>query len=142
MRKILLVEDSPGYIVMIKASLADSEMEASLYTASDGEEALRWVRANLPDLVLLDYNLPGISGLDVLDGIRRDGNPDVRLLPVIVLTSSQSEADVKAAYRHGANAYIVKPWDPTRMLNCIDDFWFQLAAIPNRPITIYPPSQS
>jgi chemotaxis family two-component system response regulator Rcp1 len=141
MRKVLLVEDSPGYVVMIKESLADSEMEATLYVASNGEEALRWVRAHVPDLVLLDYNLPGISGLDVLDEIRGDDNPEVQVLPVIVLTCSQSETDVKTAYQHGANAYIVKPWDPTRMLNCVSEFWFKLAAIPGGPVTSYPLSQ-
>jgi two-component system response regulator len=104
--KILLVEDLAADAVLLREALRDVGMGNDLVLANDGQEALDILHAGapLPNLVLLDLNLPKVSGRDVLDDIRAD--PRLQELPVVVLSTSASPADVSFAYGHRANAYV------------------------------------
>lgn len=135
---ILLVEDSPGDVMLIEEFLSDSELRHRLHVVSDGEQAMEFVRqqgghagAPRPDLVLLDLNLPKKGGTEVLREIKSD--PDLKSIPVIVLTSSQSEEDVVKSYELHANAYIQKPVDFhqfVKVMRAIEDFWFTIVKLP------------
>ena len=102
----------------------------------DGTAALEYLRSpdgHRPDLVLLDLNLPGVDGLDVLAEMKSD--PELRRIPVVVLTTSSSEADIHRAYDLGVNSYVTKPvgldgW--LEVVQCIDGFWFSLVQLPPR----------
>jgi two-component system response regulator len=116
LRTILLVEDNPDDLALAEAAFARLRVEHHLAHAGDGEQALAYLIGSgggagpvPPDLVLLDLKLPGISGLEVLRRMR--GAAPARLVPVVVLTSSIEEQDVRESYRLGANSYIRKPTD-------------------------------
>lgn len=112
---IMLVEDNPADVRLVREALAEGEIAAQLEWAPSGEDALDRLRGlgayagapTLPDLVLLDLNLPGLHGQEVLAEIKAD--PALRRIPVLVLTSSSAQSDVLAAYGAHANAYLVKP---------------------------------
>lgn len=105
---ILLVEDNPGDVELVRHALADQPREHRLVVAHDGEVALGLLRAGeAPDLVLLDLNLPALDGIEVLRLIKAE--PGLACTPVVVLSSSDAEADVRAAYCLHANAYMLKP---------------------------------
>ncbi|MCC2669424.1 MAG: sensory box histidine kinase/response regulator [Armatimonadetes bacterium] len=137
--RVLLIEDNPGDVELTIEALAEGRVLNELQVAVDGEEALRRLRregehvhAPRPDLILLDLNLPRMNGRQVLDAIKSD--PALREIPVVVLTSSQAEADVRGAYEHHANAYVVKPIDLPRFLaavQLIEQFWLELVALPS-----------
>jgi CheY-like chemotaxis protein len=137
---ILLVEDDPGDVLLIREALAEQEVGSVLCTVGDGVEAMRFVRGEgeyagreRPDLVLLDLNLPRKSGAEVLAEIK--GDPELSTIPVIVLTTSQSEEDVRGAYEMHANAYITKPVDFARfkdVVRQIDDFFVGVVKLPPR----------
>ena len=135
---ILLVDDNPLDARATFRAAERLQLGGSISLVSDGEAALAHLRtgvaANNPtDLVLLDLNLPGKDGRDVLCEIRAD--PDLGPTPVVVLTSSYDEADVLGAYRLGANAYIPKPStldDWVRVVSIINDFWLSVALLPSR----------
>lgn len=139
-RDLLLVEDNPGDARLVAEALSESRFETTLHTVSDGSEALEFVRrrgeytdAPRPDIVLLDWNLPGTSGEDVLVGLHDD--PALRGIPVVVLTGSQSETDVVTAYSNCANACITKSGDPDAYMNTIrtfEKFWLSVAELPDR----------
>lgn len=112
MRSILLVEDNPMDLDLTRRAFVKSRLANPLEVARDGEEALEWIArweagAERPILILLDLNLPKVHGLDVLRALK--SNPACKSIPVVVLTTSREDADLKAAYAAGVNSYIVKP---------------------------------
>ncbi len=127
----LLVEDSPIDVKMTRAALEGRPRHHQLSVANDGQHALAYLRgegayagSERPDLVLLDLNLPRLDGHGVLAAIR--SHPELRLLPVVVLTSSQSTEDIRLAYEGGANCYVTKPADVDEFLSAVrivHEFW-------------------
>ena len=138
MARILLVEDNRVDIALVRESIANSGRHNSLDVVEDGEAALEFVHrvgayedASRPDLVLLDLNLPKVSGHQVLDALKRD--PDLRRIPVVVMTSSESETDVRRCYELSANAYVTKPLSLDRYndtISSLEEFWFGTARLP------------
>ena len=113
---VLLVEDDPGDVMMIREAFDESKQCGELYTVGDGEQALNFLRraggftnAPRPGLILLDLSLPGRDGLDVLAEVKTDA--DLLTIPVVVLTSSRSPKDIQRCYSLHANAYVTKPKD-------------------------------
>ena len=107
--RVLFVDDDPDHAVLITRAIKESDKTAEIQMASDGTEALALLRSaeDAPDLVLLDINMPGLSGLDVLAQIKEDAA--LRRLPVVMLTSSELSSDIARAYELGASGYISKP---------------------------------
>jgi CheY-like chemotaxis protein len=140
--RFLLVEDSLPDIVLTEELMRELAWPVTLDVVRDGERALRFLRrtgqyagAERPDLVLLDLNLPTLGGLEVLREVRDDPDEGLRVLPVLILTTSRAPRDVDAAYRDAANAYIAKPLDPDRfgeVLAGIGTFWLDTADLPGR----------
>jgi CheY-like chemotaxis protein len=131
--RILLVEDLDSDTLLLREALREAGLGRDIVYAHDGQEALDLLRsgAPLPQLVLLDLNLPRVSGGQVLDTIR--GDQRLRSLPVVVLTTSIAPADVAFAYRHLANAYVRKPNGFEALLGvtrAIRDFWIRTATLP------------
>jgi CheY-like chemotaxis protein len=139
--EILLVEDSESDVVLTQALLKDAKVVNHLSVARDGEEALRRIRledehreATRPDLILLDLNLPRKDGREVLRELKQDPDPEVRRIPVVVLTTSALERDVLNAYEQYANAYITKPVDLDQfssVVDAIEAFWLTAARLPD-----------
>jgi CheY-like chemotaxis protein len=137
---VLLVEDDPGDVLLIREAFADHKVGNILATVSDGVEAMKYVRgegeyagAERPDLVLLDLNLPRKGGAEVLAEIK--GDPELSVIPVIVLTTSEAEEDVLRSYKTHANAYITKPVDFDRfkeIVHQIDEFFIGIVKLPPR----------
>ena len=137
---VLLVEDDPGDVVLIREAFAHNKVYNSLNVVADGEQALRYVRgegefagAPRPDLILLDLNLPRKDGREVLGEIK--GDPELRTIPVVVLTTSEAEEDIVRSYDLHANAYVTKPVDFDRFVEVvrqIDDFWVSVVKLPQR----------
>lgn len=132
--EILLVEDSPTDVLLTREALADVRLVNTMHVVPRGEEALAWLydpARRRPDLMLLDLNLPGMSGLEVLARVKEDVS--LRKMPVVVLTTSSADDDVDEAYRHYANAFVRKPVrfeEFIRAVGEIGDFWLQLVALP------------
>ncbi|HSL81883.1 MAG TPA: response regulator [Thermoanaerobaculia bacterium] len=135
---ILLVEDSPGDVRLTKEALADGKVRNNLSVVADGMEALDFLRrrngfagAPRPDVILLDLNLPRKDGREVLEEVKAD--PDLRRIPVVVLTTSGAEEDVLRSYNLHANCYITKPLDLDKfftVIKAIDDFWLTVVKLP------------
>jgi len=113
---VLLVEDDPGDVMMIREAFKESKQHGDLYVVGDGKKALSFLRraggfttAPRPDLILLDLSLPGRDGLDVLAEMKTDA--DLLTIPAVVLTSSRSPKDIQRCYSLHANAYVTKPRD-------------------------------
>jgi two-component system, chemotaxis family, response regulator Rcp1 len=138
--EILLVEDSESDVVLTQALFKDAKVINNLSVARDGEEALRRVRlegehrdAPRPDLILLDLNLPRKDGREVLRELKQSADPELRRIPVVVLTTSVLERDVLEAYEQHANAYIAKPIDLDQfasVVNAIEAFWLSVVRLP------------
>ena len=136
--RILLVEDSPEDVLLTREALKDATIDHELHVAGDGREAMAFLRrepphedAPRPDLVLMDLNLPGMDGRQVLAAIKTD--PRLQLIPVVVLTTSVSESDLLNAYENSANAYVRKPVNLDRFIEVvrqIDNFWLDVATLP------------
>jgi chemotaxis family two-component system response regulator Rcp1 len=136
---MLLVEDNPGDVRLIVETLAENKLYNTLNVASDGIEALAYLRkegrhagALRPDLILLDLNLPRMDGREVLAEIKSDG--DLRRIPVVVLTTSDQDKDVIQSYDQHANCYITKPLDFdqfVRVMHSIENFWFSIVRLPD-----------
>ncbi len=136
---ILLVEDSPADIRLTEEALRDSPMVDTLHVARDGEEAMDFLRqrgahadAPRPDLVLLDLNLPRKNGAEVLAEVK--AHPSLRRIPVIVISGSSADQDVRNAYDLHANAYLRKPRDYPGLrdlVETIECFWLEQALLPN-----------
>ena len=137
--EILLVEDNPGDVRLTQEIFKNSELVKHIHVVYDGEEALNYLRGKAPyashkepHLILLDLNLPRKDGLELLSIIKND--PDLKHIPVIVLTSSDSGTDINKAYQLFANAYITKPVDFEQysyIVKYIEKFWFTLAKLPH-----------
>jgi chemotaxis family two-component system response regulator Rcp1 len=131
---VLLVEDSPGYVRLTREALRDSKVQLALHVASDGLEAMEFLgragkfsSAPRPNLILLDLNLPKLDGREVLEAIK--GDPSLRGIPVVILTTSDSQADVVRSYRLQANCYITKPVDLDAFTE-VFHFWLSVARLP------------
>ncbi|WP_247000115.1 response regulator [Halosolutus gelatinilyticus] len=138
---VLLVEDNPGDVRLTQEAFAAVPTETTIHVATDGDEALEFLterHANpstaVPDLVLLDLNLPRMDGFEFLEAIQ--GEPAVATIPIIVLTSSEATEDVRESYAKCANAYLTKPTDPDAFVSiasAVERFWFDEAALPPVP---------
>lgn len=136
---MLLVEDSPADVRLVREAFSEARVPVELYVAEDGDGALRFLRHEgeyagmpKPDLVLLDLNLPGTDGRDVLRAVKSD--TQLAHLPIVVLTSSMAQADVDAAYRLSANCYLTKPVDLDEylsMMRLFEQFWLEAACLPD-----------
>ena len=139
--EVLLVEDDPGDVVLIQEAFADNKVGNRLSVVGDGVEAMAFLRregdyagAPRPDLVLLDLNLPRKNGREVLAEIKND--PELSIIPVIVLTTSEAEEDIVRSYSLHANAYITKPVDFERfagVVHQIDEFFVGVVKLPRTP---------
>jgi two-component system, chemotaxis family, response regulator Rcp1 len=131
--RFLLVEDSEAGAELMRIAFAERLPDSELEVVEDGDAALdRLRRGELPDVVLLDLNLPGIAGHDVLAAIRSAAGP-VRRLPVIVLTHSEDADDVRRSYDLGANTHIAKPHSLDGLFDVVDglgSYWLKIAALP------------
>ena len=135
---ILLVEDSPADVRLTREALHGSKLINRLTVAADGVEALavlrkqgRYADAIRPDLILLDLNLPKKNGRAVLAEIKED--PDLKGIPVVIVTSSTAEQDIVKTYNLHANCYITKPIDLenfVQMVHAIEDFWVGIVKLP------------
>lgn len=135
---IFLVEDNPADVRLTQEALVNGKVQHELHVASDGEEAMAFLRrqesfrqAPRPDLILLDLNLPRKDGREVLAEIKAD--PDLMAIPVIILTSSQAEEDILKSYNLYANGYIVKPVDLDqffKVITQIKEFWMSIVILP------------
>jgi chemotaxis family two-component system response regulator Rcp1 len=138
--QILLVEDDPADVLLMRDALSENfSRPYRLLVAADGDEAIRFLKQEAgcfdflprPDLILLDINLPKIDGYGVLAAIKSD--PDLRLIPTIILSSSISNRDVVRAYRLHANSYLTKPAslpDYSGFIQAIESYWFNFARLP------------
>jgi chemotaxis family two-component system response regulator Rcp1 len=136
--EVLLVEDSPGDVRLTREAFKDAKVHIKLHVASDGAKAMAFLKrkgeyANVPrpDLILLDLNLPKKDGREVLEEIKED--PRLKTIPVVVLTTSSSEADVLRSYQLHANCYITKPVGLEGFLTVvksIDSFWLSVVRLP------------
>jgi CheY-like chemotaxis protein len=136
---ILLIEDSEGDARLAKEAMRDSKVSNTIYHVSDGVEAMAFLRkdgkyakAQRPDLILLDLNLPKKDGREVLAEIKEDEN--LKRIPVVILTVSNDEADILRSYNLHANCYITKPIDLgqfIKVVRSIEDFWLTIVKLPN-----------
>ena len=135
---ILLVEDNPGDVRLTREALKEGKVLNNLHVAQDGIEAVSFLRregkyasAIRPDIILLDLNLPKKDGREVLADIKSD--PDLRRIPVVILTTSKAEEDVIQSYNLHANCFITKPVDLDQFINvvqAVEDFWFTIVKLP------------
>lgn len=136
--EVLLVEDNPGDVRLIQEALKDAKIHVHITVARDGLEALAVLRQEgkyssvaLPDLVLLDLNLPRLNGHEVLATIKQDEL--LRRIPVVIVTSSKADQDIAASYQLHANCFVTKPVDLDQFFNVVQairDFWFVIVKLP------------
>lgn len=135
---VLLIEDDPGDVVLTREGLAAGKILVNLYTVDDGFKALRFLRreepyadAVRPDIILLDLNLPRKDGRETLKEIKNDEY--LRSIPVVVLTTSEADADILKCYDLGASCYISKPVgfeEFLKVVRSLEDFWFTIVKLP------------
>lgn len=148
---ILLVEDDPGDQELIRRALVDCAVRHELHVVVDGAMALDYLCARAcyaapgscppPDLILLDFNLPKLNGIQVLEQIKQ--HPGLRRIPVIFLSTSRQEREIRQSYDGGANSYIVKPVlfeDYLRIIRRIDEYWLQTVHLSDPEEPPCPPS--
>jgi len=136
--QMLLVEDNLGDIRLTEETLRDAKVMVNLHVVGDGVEAMAFLRkeskhanAPRPDLVLLDLNLPKKDGREVLAEMKQD--PDLRRIPVVILTISNGQEDILKSYNLHANAYVTKPLNLeqfAKIVKAIEDFWFTVVKLP------------
>jgi CheY-like chemotaxis protein len=136
--RILMIEDNPGDAELVKDTLEDSRLFLDIQNVVDGAQALAYLykkppyeKADTPDLILLDLNLPKLGGREVLERIKRD--PNLREIPVVVLTSSDAEHDIVKSYQLGANCYVTKPVGLQAfqsIVRSLEGFWFTVVKLP------------
>lgn len=136
---ILLVEDNPGDVHLTKEAFAADQLNCNFYAVSDGEQAMsflnkkdQYAEAPTPDMIFLDLNLPKKDGREVLVEIKNDG--DLKIIPVIILTTSQADEDLNFAYENYANCYIRKPVDMDQFMEVakkIGAYWSTIVKLPN-----------
>ena len=139
---VLLVEDNPADARLTREAFQDVGSRSRLEIVTDGAEALSFVRAQgphaqrlMPDLILLDLNIPRVSGWDVLRELKTD--PDLRHIPIVVLTTSDSPRDVSRTYSHHANSFITKPSDYHEfvdVIRAVDAFWLTASTLPRNGV--------
>lgn len=137
--EILLVEDNEGDIELTREAFEDARFRNNLHIAEDGDVALDYLfkrngyeDAVKPDIILLDLNLPSTDGKEVLETIKAD--PELRRIPVIVLTSSQADKDIVESYDLHANCYIVKPVNASKFMTVVqnvENFWVDIVCLPS-----------
>lgn len=137
--EILLVEDNPGDVRLTEEAFRQGRIAHRLSVVSDGEEALSFLRkkgkyanAPRPDLILLDLGLPKRDGREVLRDLKND--PDLRNIPVVILTTSDGEQDIRRAYKFYANSYMIKPVQVDeflRKIRCLEIFWLKVVRLPH-----------
>jgi two-component system, chemotaxis family, response regulator Rcp1 len=136
--RILLVEDSPSDVRLIREALKQTPLQVQIALARDGVEAMEYLRqsevgvVNRPDIILLDLNLPRKNGREVLAEVK--ATPSLKQIPVLIMTSSKADEDVRQAYSLNANCYITKPenlQDYVDVVRSIENFWFGTATLPN-----------
>ena len=137
---VLLVEDSPGDVRLTQEAFRDANVSIHLHVASDGVEAMAFlrhegshVRAPRPDLILLDLNLPRMDGREVLAQIK--GDESLKTIPTVILTTSESEADIVTSYQLQANCYLSKPVQLDafeKLVGSINDFWLTKVKLPRQ----------
>jgi two-component system, chemotaxis family, response regulator Rcp1 len=134
---ILLVDDNEGDILLTREALEEARIINKISIAYDGMQAIDLLKQSarvpgtMPDLILLDINLPKMNGTEVLSIIKNDA--DLKRIPVIMLTTSSSEKDILASYDNYANCYITKPVDLDRFMDVvrtIEDFWISIVKLP------------
>ena len=135
---ILLVEDDPADVELTQYTIKKSKVLIDLQVVRDGVEALAFLRregqyaeAPSPDLILLDLNMPRMDGRTFLSEMRADDN--LKAIPVVVLTTSQTDEDILKSYQLGANCFVTKPVglaEFTRVVDAIEDFWFTIVRLP------------
>ena len=135
---VLLVEDDPGDVLMTREAFGQHKIRNELHVVTDGEQALQFLRrtgdyadAPRPGLILLDLNLPRRDGLEVLAEVKAD--PVLKVIPVVILTTSQAQQDVLRSYTLHANAYVSKPVDFERFMDVIrqiDNFFVTVVKLP------------
>ena len=135
---VLLVEDDEGDVLMTREAFEHYKIRNTLHVVTDGEQALQFVRqageftdAPRPGLIMLDLNLPRRDGLEVLAELKAD--PELRVIPVVILTTSQAEEDIVRSYSLHANAYVTKPVDFERFIDVIrqiDSFFITVVKLP------------
>ena len=136
--EILLVEDNPGDVDLAREALQTGKVKNTLHVVSDGVFAMEFLRrqgkfagAPRPDLILLDLNMPRKDGREVLAEIKAD--PDLKRIPVVILTTSQAEEDILKTYNLHANCFITKPIDLhqfIKVVQAIEEFWFTIVKLP------------
>jgi len=138
--EVLLVEDSPGDVRLTQEAFRDANREIRMHVASDGVEAMAFLRRQgdhshspRPDLILLDLNLPKMDGREVLAHIKDDQS--LKLIPTVILTTSDAEADIVKSYQLQANCYLTKPVqldEFERLVRSINDFWLAKVKLPQQ----------
>ena len=137
---ILLVEDNEGDIVLTKEALAEANIKNKVSVSRDGEEAINYLTKAfenaeelIPDLILLDINLPRVDGKEVLHFIKT--TPGLKKIPVVMLTTSSNQSDIADAYNNYANCFISKPVDFNKfsdVVRMIEDFWISIVKLPSK----------
>jgi CheY-like chemotaxis protein len=137
--QVLLVEDNEGDVRLIKEAFSESKIDKNFSVARDGEDALNFLYRRgkyndtvRPDIILLDINLPKKNGFEVLEQIKKD--PELKKIPIIMLSSSSSEDHIAKSYDLNANCYVTKPTDfdeYSQVVKTIEDFWFDKAKLPD-----------
>jgi CheY-like chemotaxis protein len=137
---ILLVEDNPGDAKLVQKAFELGRLANKIYHVSDGESALSFLRkegsyadAPRPDIILLDLNMPGLDGREVLARVKSD--PELLTIPVIIMTTSSAEQDILESYKLHVNCYITKPvqvQDFINVVKTIDEFWIGIVCLPKR----------
>lgn len=138
--QVLLVEDSPGDVRLTREAFRNTNLSVQLHVASDGVEAMAFLRhegphvhAPRPDLILLDLNLPRMDGREVLVHVKADDN--LKTIPIVILTTSEEEADIATSYQLHANCYLNKPVQLEEfeaLVKSINDFWLTKARLPQQ----------
>ena len=138
--EVLLIEDSPGDVRLTQEAFRDANPAINLHVASDGVEAMAFLsrmgvhaHAPRPDLILLDLNLPKMDGREVLAHIKEDAS--LKLIPTVILTTSEAEADIAKSYQLQANCYLIKPVQLGAfeiLVKSINDFWLTKVRLPQQ----------
>lgn len=135
---LLLVEDDPGDVLMTREALSEAKVAHNLHVADNGEDAIAFLRrqapfedAPRPDIIFLDLNLPRVDGREVLATVK--GDPELRQIPLVILTTSDLETDIRDSYDRQANAFVTKPVDFASFIEAVrqvDDFFLTVARLP------------
>ncbi len=136
--EILIVEDNPGDVRLMQEAMRDSKVLNKIHVVEDGLAAMAYLHrdgeyadAPCPDLIMLDLNLPMKDGREVLEEVKED--PELRRIPVVILTMSGAEDDILSTYNHHANCYITKPIDLKqfiKVVKAIENFWLTIVKLP------------